>query len=141
MNGSKLQQLKAELACCKHRGLAIEAYFGKLTRIWDNLASHRPLRTYKCGKCICNLGAAQEADREEDRVHEFFFGLDDNFRAVRSSIVARTPVQPLEEVYNIFRQEEDMRMTIEDPPQTAFAVQAKPKYQATEKDKTMVCKL
>lgn len=86
MNGSRLQQLKAELACFKQRGLAIEAYYGKLNRIWDSLASHRSLRTCKCGHCVCDLGTAQEADREEDKVHQFLFGLDDQFRAVRSSL-------------------------------------------------------
>lgn len=113
MNGSRLQQLKSELACCKQRGLAIEAYFGKLNRIWDNLSTHRPLRTCQCGKCVCDLGAAQEADREEDKVHQFLFGLDEQFRAIRSSLVARTPVQSLEEIYNTVRQEEDMRSSAE----------------------------
>lgn len=77
MNESRLQQLKSELACCKQRGLAIEAYYGKLNR--DNLATHRPLRTCQCGKCVCELGVAQEADREEDKVHQFLFGLDAQF--------------------------------------------------------------
>jgi len=39
MNGPKLQQLKSELACCKQRGLTIETYYGKLTKIWDSMAS------------------------------------------------------------------------------------------------------
>ncbi|KAL9818192.1 putative retrotransposon gag domain, retrotransposon Copia-like protein [Arabidopsis thaliana] len=63
-NGPRIQQLKSELACCKQRGLAIEAYFGKLNRIWDNMAHYRPLRVCKCGKCDCDLGTLQEQDRE-----------------------------------------------------------------------------
>ena len=50
MNGPKIQQIKAELACCKQRGLAIESYYGKLNKIWDSLATYRPLRTCKCGQ-------------------------------------------------------------------------------------------
>ena len=111
INGARIQQIKAELACCKQRGIAIEAYYGKLTQIWDSLASYRPIRTCKCGLCTCDLATAQETDREEDKVHQFLCGLDEQYRAVRSSLVARVPVQPLEEVYNIVRQEEDLRIS------------------------------
>ena len=142
MNGSRLQQLKSELACCKQRGLAIEAYFGKLTKIWDNLASHRPLRVCQCGKCTCNLAAAQETDREEDKTHEFLNSLDDQYRAVRSTLVARSPIQPLEEVYNIVRQEEDLRPQVaEAPPLTAFVAQSKPRYRIDDKEKSFFCNL
>ncbi|XP_010468697.1 PREDICTED: uncharacterized protein LOC104748804 [Camelina sativa] len=111
-NGPRVQQLKAELACCKQQGLAIEAYYGKLNRIWDSMANHRPLRLCKCGKCECNLMALQEQDREEDKVHEFLAGLDDGFQTVRSSLVSRIPIQPMEEVYNVVRQEEDLRVNV-----------------------------
>lgn len=43
MNGPKLQQIKSELADCRQRGLTIESYYGKLTKIWDSMASFRPL--------------------------------------------------------------------------------------------------
>ncbi|CAL9223818.1 unnamed protein product [Arabidopsis halleri] len=73
------------------------------------MANYRPLRLCKCGKCECDLGTLQEKDREEDKVHQFLFGLDDtHFRTVRSSLVSRVPIQPMEEVYNMVRQEEDM---------------------------------
>ncbi|KAL1192972.1 hypothetical protein V5N11_035421 [Cardamine amara subsp. amara] len=81
-SGSRLQQLKSELAYCKQRGLAIKAYFEKLNRIWDNLVTQRPLRTCECGKCVCNLGATQEAGREEDKVHQFLSGLDEQYQSV-----------------------------------------------------------
>lgn len=149
MNGPKLQQLKSELACCKQRGLTIETYYGKLTKIWDSMASFRPVRTCKCGGCVCDLGALEEKDREEDKVHEFLFGLDDAlFRTVRSTLVSRVPVQPLEEVYNIVRQEEDLirngaKIMDDQREVNAFAAQMRPKlYQgrSDEKEKGMVCK-
>lgn len=77
------------------------------------------VRVYKCGKCECDLGTLQEQDRESEKVHEFLFGLDDTFRTVRSTLVSRTPLQPLEEVYNVVRQEEDLKTTVhhvEDTP-------------------------
>ncbi|XP_010468244.1 PREDICTED: uncharacterized protein LOC104748271 [Camelina sativa] len=144
MNGARIQQIQSELACCKQRGLAIEAYFGKLNRIWDSLAAYRPIRVCSCGLCTCNVGAAQENDGEEDKVHQFWCGLDDHYRAVRSSLVARVPVQSLEEVYNIVRQEEDLRAHVEEKPEvTSFAVHTKPRFRLDEKEKEkgMLCKL
>lgn len=150
-NGPRIQQIKAELACCKQRGLTIETYYGKLRKIWDSMANHRPLQLCKCGKCDCNLGSVQEQDHEEDKVHQFLFGLDDTmFRTVRSSLVSRQPVQTLEEVYNIVRQEEDMirnGMKVQEEQQevTAFAMQTRsrltqPQLRNNDKEKMELCK-
>ena len=50
-----------------------------------------------------------EKNREDDKLHQLLFGLDDNvFQTVRSTLVSRLPIQPMEEVYNIVRQEEDL---------------------------------
>lgn len=111
-----------------------------MNHIWDNLASHKPLRTCKCGLCTCNLGDAQEADREENKVHQFLFGLDDQLRTVRSSLVALVLIQSLEEVCNIIRQEEDMRTSAEEKQEvSAFSVQSKPRSRFDDKDKPL-CK-
>lgn len=80
-------------------------------------------------KCECNLNALQEQDREEDRVHEFLYGLDDTFRTVISCLVSRTPIQSMEEVYNIVRQEEDLKHNVKKGEEVAevmaFVVQQK----------------
>ena len=93
------------------------------------MAHYRPVRVCKCGKCDCDLGFLQEQDRESDKVHEFLSGLDYSFRTVRSSLVSRVPIQSLEEVYNVVRQEEDLKTTVhhyEDSSQVvAHAVQTK----------------
>ncbi|XP_010497085.1 PREDICTED: uncharacterized protein LOC104774115 [Camelina sativa] len=111
-NGPHIQQLKAELASCKQRGLTIESYYGKLNKIWDNMANHRPLRLCKCGRCECNLNTLQEQDRENDKVHDFLSGLDDAYHTVRLTLVSRIPIQSLEEVYNVVLQEEDLRNNV-----------------------------
>ena len=147
LNGPRIQQIKAELANCKQKGLAIESYFGKLNRIWDSMASYRPLRICKCGNCTCDLVTQQEKDREDDKVHQFLYGLDDAYyRTVRSSLVSRTPLPSMEEVYNIVRQEEDMKLVnkIEDDDTTsavtAFAVQTRGRGRGDDSNKSALCK-
>lgn len=69
--------MRATLDVCKQQGLTVEAYYGKLNKIWDNVNNYRPPRTCKCGKCVCNLGTEQEKDMEDDMVHHFLFGLEE----------------------------------------------------------------
>lgn len=147
LSGPRIQQIKAELAGCKQKGLTIEAYFGKLNRIWDSMASYRPLRVCKCGSCTCDLGEIQETDREEDKVHQFLYGLDDAYyRTVRSSLVSRTPLQSMEEVYNVVRQEEDMRTSNKLEEQgsmnavSAFVAQAKGRGRGDDQNKSSFCR-
>ncbi|XP_010424226.1 PREDICTED: uncharacterized protein LOC104709284 [Camelina sativa] len=145
-NGPRVQQIKADLVGCKQRGLTIEAYFGKLTRIWDSMASYRPLRLCKCGRCECDLGMLQERDREEDKVHQFLFGLDDTlYLTVRSSLVSRILIQPMEEIYNTVLQEEDLLKNGANSREktaevSAFVVHAMQRVRKEGKDKHVVCK-
>lgn len=87
----------------------------------------------------------QEQDREVDKVHEFLFGLDETYRTVRSTLVSRVPLQSLEEVYNIVRQEEDLGQSAAKIPEenheiSAFAVQTKSHFRKDDKDKALFCK-
>lgn len=55
--------------------------------------------------------------------------------------MARVSVQSLEEVYNIVKKKEDLRVNGEERPEmTASAVQTKPRYPSDEKEKGIVCK-
>ncbi|KAL1198691.1 Retrovirus-related Pol polyprotein from transposon TNT 1-94 [Cardamine amara subsp. amara] len=142
-SGPRNQQIKTELANCKQHGISVEEYFGRLTKIWDTMASYRPLRICKCGKCECDLVTLQEKDREEDQVQQFLYGLDERlFQTVRSTLITRIPLPTLEEAYNAVKQEEDQhqntRIREEKPEVTAFAIQTKPRFKTDTS--TMICK-
>ena len=53
-------------------------YYGPLKRLWDELGNFEQLPTCKCGKCTCNLGPILEKKQEEEKVHLFLKGLDEN---------------------------------------------------------------
>lgn len=68
----RVHELKAYIACCKQQGDTVAVYYGRLKRMWDELAIYKPIRTFKCGE----ISALLQQDQEEDRTHEFLMGLD-----------------------------------------------------------------
>lgn len=85
-------------------------YYGRLKRLWDELGNFEQLPTCKCGKCTCNLGSILEKKREEEKVHLFLMGLDENlYGTVRSNILAQDPLPNMNKVYSILIQEERVK--------------------------------
>ncbi|KAG7537939.1 Retrotransposon gag domain [Arabidopsis suecica] len=110
-NGPRIQQLRRELANCQQVGLSIETYYGRLTKLWDSYNCYRPPLTCVCGNCTCDLSGKSERQREEDKVHDFLMGLDeDTFGIVRSNLMSLEPLPTLEFVYLKVTQDEDARI-------------------------------
>jgi hypothetical protein len=145
VNGPRIQQLKAELAECKQKGLTIVAYFGKLKKLWEEMANYEQFPVCKCGKCTCNLGVAFEKKREEEKVHQFLMGLDDVvYGMVRSNLLAQDPLPNLNKTYSTLVQEERVRTVVRGKEQQSevmsFAVQAvKSRGKIDEKEKNDRC--
>lgn len=111
-NGPRIQQLKSDLAACKQKGLAIVTYYGKLKIIWDELANFEQIPSCKCGRCTCDLDAELEKRRDEEKVHVFLMGLDENvFGVVRSNLLTMDPLSTLNRVYSTLIQEEQVKTT------------------------------
>ena len=109
-NGPRIQQLRSKLADCKQKGMTIMDYYGKLKKIWDELGNFDQLPVCKCGKCSCNLSSQLEKKREEEKVHLFLMGLDEQqFGTTRSNILAQDPLPGLHKVYSILTQEEQVK--------------------------------
>ncbi|XP_019089186.1 PREDICTED: uncharacterized protein LOC109127987 [Camelina sativa] len=118
-NGQHVQRLKTELANCQRKGFAVEAYYGKLTKLWTSLADFQRAKTVE--------EIARE--REEDKLHQFLMGLDEAvFGAVKSSLLARDPLPSLDEAYQVVTQDEESkrasRLLEEHNEGVSFAVQA-----------------
>lgn len=78
-----------------------------MKKIWDELSTYITKRAYTCGKCVCNLAATLSKEREDERVHQFLMGLDDDlYGTLRSNVIAQDPLPPLNKVYALVVQEE-----------------------------------
>ena len=109
-NGPRIQQLKAELADCKQKGLSIVAYYGKLKLLWDELMDYDQFPLCSCSGCKCDIGSKIAKKREEERVHQFLMGLEgDLYRTVRSNLLATEPLPSLNRVYSTLVQEERVK--------------------------------
>ncbi|XP_010496910.1 PREDICTED: uncharacterized protein LOC104773936, partial [Camelina sativa] len=102
-NGVRKQVLKDEIAGCKQNGQSVLDYYGRLSKLWEEL------QNYKTGcdfKCAAAPGIAQE--RKEDRIHQFLFGLDlSRFSNICSMITGEDPKPPLTQVYSrVIREEQ-----------------------------------
>ncbi|KAL1219887.1 Retrovirus-related Pol polyprotein from transposon TNT 1-94 [Cardamine amara subsp. amara] len=100
-NGPRIQEIKAELAGCRQGNLSVIDYFGKLQIPWDDLTNYEQQIKCTCGACTCNLNAAMEKKKEEDRIHQFLLGLDDHiYGSVRASVISTDPLPNLNQVYS-----------------------------------------
>lgn len=117
-NGQRVQRLKTELANCRQKGVVIEAYFGKLSQLWSNLADYQKAKTME----------EVRKEREEDKLHQFLMGLDETlYGGVKSALLSRVPLPTLEEAYNMLIQDEESklagRQNEEKTDAVSFAVQ------------------
>lgn len=71
-NGTRVHQLQDEITNCKQDGQSVLDYYGRLTKLWEELQNLKISRP-----CTCAAAADIEKDREDSRVHKFLFGLDD----------------------------------------------------------------
>ncbi|VFQ95039.1 unnamed protein product [Cuscuta campestris] len=126
-NGPCVNQLKKELANCRQNGQPIASYFGRMKSIWDELGSIEKLPVCaKCRACKCGTIKMIETQKEDEKVHQFLMGLEnDGYSSVRSNILSTIPIAPLNRVYStIIQQEGVLKVTAQEEEKNtvSFAV-------------------
>ena len=76
---TRIHQLHAYIAACKHNDESVEVYFSKLKVMWDDLLDFEKGFTCCCGSADCASMVTYEKMHENFRLHQFLMGLD-NFR-------------------------------------------------------------
>ena len=101
-NIPRIHKLKAEIASCKQGNMDVVEFFSKLMSLWNELSNYIRVPECKCGAADTILQLA-----EQDKVHQFLMGLDDEaFATVRSQILALDKLPTIDKVFNMVQQEE-----------------------------------
>ncbi|XP_019228278.1 PREDICTED: uncharacterized protein LOC109209461 [Nicotiana attenuata] len=109
VNGTKVFEIKRELASTYQGTLDIASYFNKLKKLWDELGV---MCTSHANSCVCAAKEGLQKEKEEDRVHQFLMGLNEVYVGVRSNILIMQPLSSLDTVYNILLQDEKQRQVV-----------------------------
>ncbi|XP_060202939.1 uncharacterized protein LOC132631378 [Lycium barbarum] len=115
VSGTKIFELKKELASTQQGSLDIASYFNKLKKYWNELGT---MRKNHSNSCVCAVKTGIEKDEEEDRLYQFLMGLNEVYVGVRSSILMMNPLPHLDDAYNILLQDENQRQ-VQCTPQMA----------------------
>ncbi|XP_070022367.1 uncharacterized protein [Nicotiana sylvestris] len=118
VNGTKVFELKRELASTYQGSLDIASYFTKLKRIWDELGV---MCSSHANTCTCAAKESLQKEKDEDKVHQFLMGLNEVYVGVRSNLIMMQPFPSLDNVYNILLQDEKQR---EVNPATQFTTES-----------------
>ncbi|XP_019229857.1 PREDICTED: uncharacterized protein LOC109210841 [Nicotiana attenuata] len=106
VNGTKVFEIKKELASTCQGSLDIASYFNKLKKLWNELAFIRKNRVSSCN-CAAKSGLQQEL--EEDKVYQFLMGLNETYVGIRGNLLMMQPLPSHDTVYNILLQDESQR--------------------------------
>ncbi|KAK3042700.1 hypothetical protein RJ639_000758 [Escallonia herrerae] len=101
----RVYDLKRSIALLQQEKSAISTYDGKLKGVWNELHNLRPIPV-----CTCGAGKKMQEMREEEKVFDFFMGLDDTYKTVRSQILSIDPLLGLGRAYAVAAQEEKQQV-------------------------------
>ncbi|XP_073045833.1 uncharacterized protein [Primulina eburnea] len=142
-NGPRLQQLRVDITNCRQiSNMSIDDYYTLLMGLYDELDRLKPLHACECGNCTCDVAGRFAVDRDEEKLHQFLIGINDElYSTVRSNLLSTSPLPDLDRVYQACLQEEKSRGIARDRADKeeihAFALQtAQPKARFTRLDKS-----
>ncbi|XP_013594607.1 PREDICTED: uncharacterized protein LOC106302694 [Brassica oleracea var. oleracea] len=71
-NKVRVHHLKEQLASCRQDGQSVIEFFGRLSKLWEELDMYSPLPS-----CTCAAALEIEKAREAEKMHQFVMGLDE----------------------------------------------------------------
>ncbi|XP_074283061.1 uncharacterized protein LOC141607611 [Silene latifolia] len=123
-NALRVHQLKGELGECKQKNESVTEYYTRLKVIWDELGNYS-----KVPPCTCGAAAALAKEREDERVHQFFMGLDDKkYGHLRTNILMEDPIISLNRAYGLVLREETHANMIKAKEETVEATMSVKTY-------------
>ena len=107
MNETRKCQLNGSLAECKQgKDEEVSVYFGRLSRIWDELVTYIKNPTCTCGGCTCDINKQVTDLLAEDYLHHFLIGLDGAYTTIHSNLLSQDPLPNIDQSYQRIIQDE-----------------------------------
>ncbi|XP_075091479.1 uncharacterized protein LOC142171690 [Nicotiana tabacum] len=106
VNGTKVFEIKQELASTSQGSLDIASYFNKLNKLWDELGF---MCASRGSSCTCAPKSELQREDDENKLHQFLIGLNETYVGVRSNMLMMQPPPSLDTTYNILLQDERQR--------------------------------
>ena len=98
----KISDIQDDLTKLQQGNLDISNYFTKLTSLWEQIDSYRPIRDCVCEiQCTCGAATDLRKYKEQDRVIKFLKGLNEQFSNVRSQIMLLDPLPTLDKTFSL----------------------------------------
>ncbi|XP_020547168.1 uncharacterized protein LOC110011437 [Sesamum indicum] len=103
-NGPLLYQIQRDIASVSQKNMIVAAYFTKLKKLWDELATLDPLP-------VCTCGTSKKlADRATSyQLIQFLVGLSDAYDHVRNQILLMDPLPTAAKAYSMVHRVEKQR--------------------------------
>ncbi|XP_074310389.1 uncharacterized protein LOC141646380 [Silene latifolia] len=108
VDGTSIHSLKTELGECRQtKGMSVTQYYGKLKSLWDAISIHEPPFACQCGKCTCDIAGKAIKRLDNERLHQFFMGLDRSlYGTLRNNQFQLEPLPTLNRGYHATLQAE-----------------------------------
>ena len=122
-NKVRVHHLKEQLASCRQEGKSVIDFFGRLSKLWEELDMYQPLPN-----CTCSAAAEIEKTRETEKMHQFVMGLDESrFGTICQTIISSDLDMDIGEIYaKIVREEQHLNLAKDrEEQQTAVGFVAK----------------
>ncbi|XP_010519154.1 PREDICTED: uncharacterized protein LOC104798676 [Tarenaya hassleriana] len=123
-NVSKIYNIQQKIDGLHQGSLDLNAYFTKLTGLWEELKNHEPFPTCTCNGCSCNLVKRWEEFYDLRNVVRFLMRLNESFTPARRQILMMEPLPNITKAYNLISQEEQQRLVTSPSDSVAFHSQA-----------------
>ena len=116
-NGSRKYKLSKEIFDTKQNGKSISEYYIQMKALWEELESLNALSSItNITSEIRHFLKTLQTHIDEQKLFQFFNGLDDSFSAHRSHFLMQQPLPSVDEAYNMLQQEESQRLLSDSKP-------------------------
>ncbi|XP_074301235.1 uncharacterized protein LOC141632603 [Silene latifolia] len=123
VDGTSIHSLKTELGECRQKKcMSVTEYYGKLKSLWDALSIHEPPFACEYGKCTCDIAGKVVKRLDNERLHQFFMGLNRSlYGTLQNQQFQLVPLPSLNRGYHATLQAERLLMG-DTPPDVSDVV-------------------